>query len=199
MCIGISEKGESSMEEFLVHLEGPILLWIQEYVRNDFLTPVVTFITHLGDAGFIWIVLTLACLVFAKTRRTGVLLTFSLLLNFLANNLILKNLVARTRPYEAVEGLHRIIEAQSDFSFPSGHTGCSFAAAVVLLIMCPRKVGIPAMVLAVFIALSRLYVGVHFPTDVIGGAIIGTAAALLVCWIYKKKCDPVQNAMKRRV
>lgn len=186
------------MEELLANLEGPILLWIQEYVRNDFLTPVVTFITHLGDAGFIWIALTLACLIFAKTRRTGVLLTFSLLLNFLVNNLILKNLIARTRPYEAVEGLHRIIEAQSDFSFPSGHTGCSFAAAVVLFVMCPRKVGIPAMVLAVLITLSRLYVGVHFPTDVIGGAIIGTAAALFVCWFYKKKCKAVQNAMERR-
>lgn len=193
--MNISE-GEDSMEDFLIHLEGPILLWIQEYLRKDFLTPVVTFITHLGDAGFIWIALTLACLVFAKTRRTGVLLTFSLLLNFLVNNLLLKNLVARTRPYEAVEGLHRIIEAQSDFSFPSGHTGCSFAAAVVLFVMCPRKVGVPAMVLAVLITLSRLYVGVHFPTDVLVGALIGTAAALLVCRLYKKKCNAVQNVMK---
>lgn len=175
------------MEEFLVNLEGPILLWIQEYIRNDFLTPAVTFITHLGDGGLIWILLTALCLVFARTRRTGVLLTFSLLLNFLANNLILKNLVARTRPYEAVEGLHRIIEAQSDFSFPSGHTGCSFAAAVVLFVMCPRKAGIPAMILAVLIALSRLYVGVHFPTDVLGGALIGTAAALIVCHVYRKR------------
>lgn len=171
----------------MVNLEGPVLLWIQEYIRNDFLTPAVTFITHLGDGGFIWLLLTALFLIFARTRRTGVLLTFSLLLNFLVNNVFLKNLVARTRPYEAVEGLHRIIEAQSDFSFPSGHTGCSFAAAVVLLVMCPRKVGIPAMSLAVFITLSRLYVGVHFPTDVLGGALIGTAAALVVCWIYKKK------------
>lgn len=175
------------MEEILVNLEGPILLWIQEYIRNEFLTPVVTFITHLGDSGFIWILLTVICLVFARTRKTGVLLTFSLLLNFLVNNLVLKNLVARTRPYEAVEGLHRIIEAQSDFSFPSGHTGCSFAAAVVLFVVCPRKVGIPAMILAVLIALSRLYVGVHFPTDVLGGAIIGTAAALFVCWVNRKR------------
>lgn len=175
------------MEEFLVNLEGPILLWIQEYIRNDFLTPAVTFITHLGDGGFIWILLTALCLVFAKTRKTGVLLTFSLLLNFLANNLILKNFVARIRPYEAVEGLHRIIEAQSDFSFPSGHTGCSFAAAVVIFLVCPRKAGIPAMILAVLIALSRLYVGVHFPTDVLGGALVGTAAALIVCQVYRKR------------
>lgn len=182
----------------MVDLEGPILLWIQEYLRNEFLTPVVTFITHLGDGGFIWILLTVLCLVFARTRKTGVLLTFSLLLNFLVNNLVLKNLVARTRPYEAVEGLHRIIEAQSDFSFPSGHTGCSFAAAMVLFAVCPRKVGVPAMVLAVLISLSRLYVGVHFPTDVLGGAVIGTVAALVVCWAYKKRWNGTLNDMEGR-
>lgn len=177
------------MEEMLIELEGPVLLWIQEYVRNDFLTPGVTFITHMGDSGFIWIVLTILCLIFARTRRNGVLMMFSLLLNFLVNNLFLKNLLARTRPYEAVAGLHRIIEAQSDYSFPSGHTGCSFAAAVVIYVMFPRKAGIAAMILAVLIALSRLYVGVHFPTDVIGGAVIGTAAALLVCRIYKSRFE----------
>lgn len=178
------------MEEALVNLEGPILLWIQENIRNDFLTPAVTFLTHLGDGGFIWIVLTILFLVFAKLRKTGVLMTLSLLLNTLVNNVILKNVVARTRPYEVVEGLHRIIEAQSDYSFPSGHTGCSFAAAVVIFIMCPRRIGVPALVLAVGISLSRLYVGVHFPTDVIGGAIIGTAAALFVCEAYKRKKEP---------
>lgn len=180
------------MEEVLVELEGPILLWIQEYVRNDLLTPGVTFLTHLGDAGFIWIVLTVLCLVFAKTRRNGILMLFSLLLNFLANNMILKNLLARARPYEVVEGLHRIIEAQSDYSFPSGHTGCSFSVAVVMFLMFPRKVGVPAMIFAVLLSLSRLYVGVHFPTDVLGGAVIGTAAALVVCRIYKKKCKPLE-------
>ena len=186
------------MEEFLVHLEGPVLLWIQENLRNDVLTPIMTFITHLGDGGFVWIVLTIACLIYAGTRRTGILMTFSLLLNTLANNLLLKNLLARTRPYEIVPGLQRIIEAQGDFSFPSGHTGCSFAAAVGFCVMCPRKFGIPAMVLAVLIALSRLYVGVHFPTDVIGGALIGTAAALFVCGIYKKKYSEVEKHMEGR-
>lgn len=181
------------MEELLVNLEGPILLWIQEYIRNEWLTPVMTFITHLGDSGFIWIVLTLACLIWARTRRVGILMLFSLLLNTLANNIILKNMLARTRPYEVVQGLIRIIEAQSDFSFPSGHTGCSFAAAVVIFMMCPRRYGIPAMTLAVLISLSRLYVGVHFPTDVLCGGLIGTAAAVFVCRFYRKKFAPAQE------
>lgn len=120
-------------------------------------------------------------------------MTISMLLNLLATNIVLKNLFSRTRPYVAVEGLHRIIEEQIDFSFPSGHTACSFAAATVIFLMCPRKVGVPAMVLAVLISLSRLYVGVHFPSDVIGGALIGIGAALLALQIYGKfgKREPV--------
>ena len=178
------------MEELLLKIEGPVLLWIQEYLRLDFLTPVVTFITHLGDGGRIWIVCALLFLLLSKTRKTGMVMTVSMLINLLATNIILKNAFARTRPYVAVEGLHRIIEAQSDFSFPSGHTACSFAAAVVLFLMCPRKVGIPAMILAVLISLSRLYVGVHFPTDIIGGAMIGTLAALLAFRICGRRKYP---------
>ena len=175
------------MEEFFAQLEGPILLWIQEYLRNDLLTPIVKFITHLGDAGMFWIALTVLFLVIPKLRKIGFLMMCSLLLNTLLNNMILKNLVARTRPYEIVEGLVNIVGEQSDFSFPSGHTGSSFAAAVVIFLMCPRKIGVPVLVLAFLISLSRLYVGVHFPTDVLVGALIGTMAAMLVCRIYKKK------------
>ena len=173
------------MEEWLAGLEGPVLLWIQEVVRSDMLTPFVTVLTHLGDSGFIWIVLTVLALMIARTRTTGVLMACSLLLNTLCNNVLLKNMVARTRPYEVVPGLVRVIEAQTDYSFPSGHTGCAFAAAVVVFIRCPRRVGVPVLLFAVLISLSRLYVGVHFPTDVLGGALIGTAAALLVCRVYR--------------
>lgn len=169
------------MLETITQLDGEILLWIQENLRKEFLSPVVKFITHLGDAGWFWIVLALVLVLIPKTRRIGIATASSLLGSYIINNLILKNLVARTRPYEVVEGLHRIIEAQSDLSFPSGHTGSSFAAAVTIFLLCPRKYGVPAMILAVLISLSRLYVGVHYPTDVLCGAVTGTVIAILVC------------------
>jgi undecaprenyl-diphosphatase len=171
---------EIDMWQNIIDMDGSILLWIQQHVRREWATPVVKLITHLGDAGAVWLVLTLLCLVLAKTRKVGILMAASTILNFLVNN------VARTRPYEVIPGLQRIIEAQSDFSFPSGHSGASFAVAVVMLMMFPKKVGIPAMALAVLIALSRLYVGVHYPTDVLAGALVGTLAAVIVCVAYKK-------------
>lgn len=171
----------------LLHLDGNILLWIQEHVRNDMLTPVMKFITHLGDAGCIWIALTVLFLLLKKMRKTGLLMTCSLIGSLIINNLILKNLVARTRPYEAVDGLQRIIEAQKDLSFPSGHTGSSFAAAVVIFLTCPRKIGVPALILAFLIMFSRLYVGVHYPTDVLAGMVTGTLIAVLVCAVYRRK------------
>lgn len=175
------------MLESLLQLDGAILLWIQEHVRQDFLSPVVKFITHLGDAGWCWILLAVILLIVKKTRKIGLVTAVSLLSSYVVNNLILKNLVARVRPYEAVDGLQRIIEAQSDFSFPSGHSASSFAAAVVIFMLCPRKYGVPALMLAFLIALSRLYVGVHYPTDVLTGVISGTVIAVIVCTVYKKK------------
>lgn len=175
------------MENFLVELEGPILLWIQEYVRNDFLTPVMKFITTLGNAGAIWIAAAVVLLCMKKTRKQGLLVTCSLLGTLLVNNIVLKNLIARTRPYEVIEGLHILVNKPVDFSFPSGHTGCSFAAGVMMFLVCPKKIGVPAMILAVLISFSRLYVGVHFPTDVLGGMITGTLIALVIYWIYQRK------------
>jgi undecaprenyl-diphosphatase len=181
------------MWETLIKLDGSILVWIQENIRSDTLTPVIKFITHLGDHGRLWILLALVLLVIKKTRATGGMMAVSLLCTYLLNNLWLKNLVARTRPYEVVQGLQSVIGAQGEYSFPSGHASSSFAAAVVIYLLCPRKAGIPAVILAALIALSRLYVGVHYPTDVLAGAVNGTLIAVLVCYIYRKK---IQEASK---
>ncbi|KIR01562.1 hypothetical protein P261_00376 [Lachnospiraceae bacterium TWA4] len=163
-----------------MYLDGAILLWIQENLRQDFLNPIVVFITSLGNAGIIWIVISLLLLIPKKTRKIGILSLLALLGSAIVNNLILKNLVGRVRPYEVVDGLRLIIERQKDASFPSGHSGSSFASAVVLYKNLPKTYGILALVLAALIALSRLYVGVHYPTDVLVGTIDGIIIGLVI-------------------
>ncbi len=174
------------MMEMLLNLDGNILLWIQEYLRNDFLTPIMIFVTSLGNAGIIWILITVLLLLSKKTRKVGILSVCALLGSLLINNMILKNLVARVRPYEVVNGLHLLIEKQVDWSFPSGHTGSSFASAVVLYRNLPRKYGVLALVLAALIAFSRLYVGVHYPTDVLVAVITGSVIGIIVDKIEKR-------------
>lgn len=171
--------------EALFQLDGNILLWIQEWVRSDVLTPVFRFITALGDGGMIWIVTAAALLFLKKYRETGVLVGISLLASLLFNNIILKNLVCRTRPYKVLETLTILIPEPGEFSFPSGHTSSSFAAAAVLFLMLPKKYGVPAMILAFGIGFSRLYVGVHYPTDVLGGMVMGTLIAICIVKIYQ--------------
>ncbi|MBD5506695.1 MAG: phosphatase PAP2 family protein [Lachnospiraceae bacterium] len=179
------------MLQFLSELDGGILLWIQEYLRNPVLTPIVKVITTLGNGGAIWILLTLLILMLPKTRKAGCMMMAALLGTLLINNILLKNLVARTRPYEVIEGLTYLVRRPSEFSFPSGHAGSSFAAAGVMLRRLPKRYGIPAFVLAVLIALSRLYVGVHYPSDVlfgvISGILISYAAEAVVERMWKRK------------
>ena len=101
----------------------------------------------------------------------------ALLIGFLITNLCLKNMVMRVRPYEMVEGLELIGKKAVDFSFPSGHSTASIAASVVFLIMLPRRYGVLAIALGILICCSRLYIGIHYPTDVIAGVLIGLFAA----------------------
>lgn len=172
--------------ETLMELDGNILLWIQDNLRNDILTPVMKCLSRIADNGLIWIVIAVLLLIFSRTRKVGFTVGLSLLSNLLVMNLILKNLVARVRPYEVIDDLKILVPEERSFSFPSGHAGHAFAAAVVLYCMLPKKYGIPALVLAGLIAVSRMYVGVHYPTDVLAGAVIGTGIALLCVALVKR-------------
>ena len=134
-----------------------------------------------------WIVLSVILLFPKKTRRAGILSLLALLGSLCVTNFLLKNYVARVRPYEVVQGLQCLIPAQKDWSFPSGHASASFASAVVIYKSCHRGIGVPALILAFAISLSRLYVGVHYPSDVIVGMIIGTLIALILFWIFGEK------------
>lgn len=170
----------------LLALDGNILLWVQEYVRADWLTPIMKLITSLGNGGWFWIALSLLLLCFKKTRKAGIYALISLAIGALITNLWLKVWICRTRPYEVVEGLKILITAPHDWSFPSGHTTASFAAGMIYYKTLPKPYGSAALVLAALIALSRLYVGVHYPTDVLGGLLVGIVASVLTCCLGEK-------------
>lgn len=159
-------------------LELSVLDFIQSHLRCGFLDTVLVFITKLGNSGWIWIAVTLLLLIFPKTRKLGAAAAVSLTLEALCCNLILKPLVARTRPYDVNTAVRLLIARPGDFSFPSGHTGASFAAASALYFR-KSRFWIPALILSVLIAFSRLYLYVHFPSDVLAGAVLGTAAGYL--------------------
>lgn len=173
------------MIDAIMNFDSAVLLFIQETLRTDFLNGIMPVITHLGDSGFIWILLGIVLLFPPKTRRSGFDLLVCLALAYVFNDLILKPLVARARPFDALEEITILINAPSSFSFPSGHTNASFAAAFALTRAFGKK-GAWSYILAVLIAFSRCYVGVHYPTDVMVGMIVGTASAALAYWFSKK-------------
>jgi len=165
--------------DFINKIAADILLWIQEYLRNGILTPIMKFITHLGDAGLMWIAIALLLLCFKKTRKVGAMCACALVMSLLINNVILKPLIARVRPYEVIDGLVLLVKKAHDFSFPSGHTASSFACAVVIFKQMPKKYGIPALVMAFIMGFTRLYIGIHYPTDVLAAIVTGTLCAII--------------------
>lgn len=167
------------MLDTLLKLDGDILLWLQENVRNTILTPIMKFVTTIGNGGMIWIVFALILLAWKKYRLTGAAAAMTLISNLVVINLIVKNLVDRTRPYAMIENLTILVSKPSDSSFPSGHAGHAFGVAIVIFLMMPKKYGIPALILAALISFSRLYVGVHYPTDVLAGIVIGSLMGFL--------------------
>jgi len=169
--------------EFLAKVEGPILLWVQNWLRQDWLDGPVTVFSTLGNAGMLWLVLCALMLIFPRTRRAGALGLAALAMGFLLCNGLLKPLLHRARPWLVVEGLTHLVTPGDTHSFPSGHTCAAFAAAWTWRRQLPRRwMGHIGMVAAVLMGLSRLYLGVHFPTDVLAGAIVGIFAA----WIMGK-------------
>ena len=169
----------------VISTELKILIFIRDIFSNPLLDNFFIFISSIGDFGFIWIALGVALLFTKKYRSTGFLMLGALLMSFLVTNLFLKNYIARIRPFD-VYNAGLIIKAPTDFSFPSGHTSASFAAAMTFFHF-NRKIGKFLIVLAVLIGISRLYLFVHYPTDVIAGAIIGILISDFVYYIYDKK------------
>ena len=168
------------MNEF----EIKILDFIQEHLRCGFLDNIMVLLTRLADDGIVWIVLAISLLCFKQTRKMGITLCLALLINLLICNITLKPLVARIRPFDFAEEIQLIISKPSDFSFPSGHTSASFAGAAAVFAY-NKKYGTLALVFASLIAFSRLYLYVHFPSDVLAGALVGAMCAVASFFIVK--------------
>lgn len=164
--------------------ESEILLWIQTFLRNPVTDPIVAAFTHLGDKGLLFIVLTVLLLLHPKTRRMGLAAALGLIFSLLFTNLMLKPLFQRTRPWVDFPALIPLVAEHDPNSFPSGHTSAAFAFALaVARTEGKRWLKIAAVVLAVLMGLSRLYVGVHYPTDVFIGFLVGDLAGLLGAWL----------------
>ncbi len=175
--------------EFIQSLDYQILSFIAESVRSDFLTPIMLFITRLGDGGIVWLILAAICLVKKKTRPCGAAMLLSLVIGLLIGNLTIKPLVARPRPFLTYPELTNLV-AQGGYSFPSAHAMSSFAAATVFYLFFRKSghtaYGIPVLILAALIALSRLYVCVHYPSDVLCGTLLGIVIAIISVWLIKR-------------
>lgn len=158
-------------------LDWSILNVIQELFKSDFMNTVMPMITSLGNAGIIWIIIGLCMTISKKYRKTGIFVLVGLLMGLIIGNGLVKNLVARPRPCWLNPDFRLLIECPTDYSFPSGHTQASFISATIITLK-HRKMGLIVIPLAVLIGFSRLYLYVHFPSDVLGGAIMGILIAL---------------------
>lgn len=159
-------------------IEFDILYFLQS-IHTPWLDVFMKEITGLGDHGIFWIITGAVLLCFKKTRIMGLCVILSLAAGFLIGNMFLKNLIARSRPCWIDDSIPLLIKNPRDYSFPSGHTLSSFEGAVSIWLY-NRKWGTPALALAVLIGFSRMYLFVHFPTDVLAGLVLGILIAVLV-------------------
>lgn len=185
-------------------LELQIMNWIQTIFKNPLLDFVMVPISRLGDHGLIWILLAICLLCFKKTRKLGILTGLSLCFSLLITNILLKELIARPRPFTFQE-VSLLIAPPLDFSFPSGHTSASFAVAFVILY--GQKLGseitlrwgyfrfdLIVVILATLMGASRIYLFVHFPSDVLAGIAIGFLCSILSIKLLKHKLSSESEA-----
>lgn len=180
-------------------MELDILHALQE-IHGNVLDKIMLFITSLGNAGIVWILAAMS-LIFVpavgkeskehlKERRiAGIILIVSIVFEFICVNIFIKNIVNRPRPFLSDESLIPLIRP-GESSFPSGHAASSFAAATSLFLY-RKKAGLPAYLLAGAIAFSRLYIGVHYPTDVLAGMVIGIVCGGVVNKLVRKRVNKI--------
>ena len=180
----------------ITNIDFKILDAIQT-ITNPVLDVFFSVVTHLGDAGVLWIVIAVLCLLFKKTRKCGIMLSCALILGTLIGNVALKNIIARPRPFIQNPDMQNllIISAPHGYSCPSGHTLASFESAFVIFLN-NKKWGIVSLVMAALIAFSRMYLYVHFFTDIFFGAVLGVVLASLVYYLTSKIERKIKDGKK---
>lgn len=165
--------------EWIKTVDPNILFWIQKYIASSTLNPYMLALSKIGNAGMIWIFFSFLALTRRKYRLLGVAILLALTISLLVGEGILKPLVARVRPCINYPWVHLLIHTPkaTNYSFPSGHTFASFAAAMAIF-SANKKIGIFALMLAAAIGFSRLYLFMHYPSDVLAGALFGSISGV---------------------
>ena len=169
---------------FIQNIDINILYFIQNNIQNKFLNPIMIFLTSLGNLGFIWIAISILLIISKKYRKIGLLTLAVLIVNTLLGEGLLKHIIERSRPFSTYENLHIMIPKPSSYSMPSGHTSVSFAVAFMLAYYF-KNIRVYIYSLASLIAFSRLYLLVHYPSDVLTGALLGYLSFLIVIKSYE--------------
>lgn len=164
----------------VMNLDIQWFYFVNQSIHNAFFNVVMPIVSNAGENGLIWFVVALLLYLSGpKTRRTSFLMLLALFVSFLLGEEILKHIFQRPRPFLSLEGVNLLITSPGSFSFPSGHTANAFASSLVIARKIPRLAW-PVLLLAVIMAFSRVYVGVHYPLDILGGALLGALCAKFV-------------------
>ena len=157
-----------------MQLELAVLDWVQSHLRREVLDWLMPFVSGLSDHGEVWILFAALLLLIRRQRAYGLSAACALTLDLIACNIVLKPLIGRLRPFAFRPDLSLLVPPPGDASFPSGHTAAAFAV-VFALKTAGSPLWRPALALAAVTAFSRLYLYVHWPTDVLGGILLGAA------------------------
>lgn len=178
-------------------IDWTILEKIQDIFSCSFMDWLMPNITALGNSGIIWIVIGVLLLFSKKYRKTGILVLIGLLIGLILGNGIVKNLVARPRPCWINQDFNLLISVPKDYSFPSGHTQASVIATTILTLT-KKKWGWIFIPLATVIAFSRMYLYVHFPSDILGGALMGLVIGMVTFYAGNKIIDAIIQKNRNR-
>lgn len=174
--------------QFIQAFDDRILNFIQENLRNPIMDKIIPIITSLGNGGLVWIIIAIIFIITKKYRKYGLIMLITLIICELVGDIAIKHLVGRERPFNVTKAIELLIKPPTGYSFPSGHTMSSFAAATIISKM-NKKFGIAAFILAALIGFSRMYLYVHYPSDVLVGCILGIIFSSLTYKIINGKLE----------